>query len=485
MSTPIDNKQFSGFRLSYFSVVKLFDEFTYEIPLNNDKHVTAIIAPNGMGKTLCLRMIDGFFSNRWSIFSETVFESALFRFTNGCEVEVKKSKPSKEDSDDALSHARFEVVISTLGSDDPIVWRPKPDDRRVFTPERYLPFLTRVGSSRWRHDHTGETFNITEILELFGEQLPQSFRSSIYGKKPILLENIITEVHCRLIETQRLLILKERPTNKVYYGHQANSAKSTLAIAQKAETLKAKISKEINDYAALSQSLDRSFPRRVIQQSTDTYVRTSIAIEELKARLQDLDKQRDELTRAGILDAEADQPVALPPGDISTDIASVLQVYADDTQKKLSSLSRILEKINLFKRLIDQRFITKDVTISKKNGIDVTFHGSIVPLEKLSSGEQHQLVLFFELLFEIEGNSLILIDEPELSLHVAWQKKFISDLMEIIKLNRFDVILATHSPQLVGRWNDLVVELGDVDPDDDESEHTAGAGTIDLLEGEF
>lgn len=57
--------------------------------------------------------------------------------------------------------------------------------------------------------------------------------------------------------------------------------------------------------------------------------------------------------------------------------------------------------------------------------------------------------------------------------------------MEIIKLNRFDVILATHSPQLVGRWNDLVVELGDVDPDDDESEQMAGTGTIDLLKDEF
>lgn len=45
----------------------------------------------------------------------------------------------------------------------------------------------------------------------------------------------------------------------------------------------------------------------------------------------------------------------------------------------------------------------------------------------------------------------------------AWQKKFVSDLNRIIELNQFDVILATHSPQLVSRWNDLVVELGDVD----------------------
>lgn len=100
----------------------------------------------------------------------------------------------------------------------------------------------------------------------------------------------------------------------------------------------------------------------------------------------------------------------------------------------------------------------KDVGFAVKRGSEIT-----VPLEKLSSGEQHQLVLFFELLFELQKNALILIDEPELSLHVAWQKKFIPDLQRIIALNQFDVLLATHSPQLIGRWEDLVVELGDVD----------------------
>jgi len=34
--------------------------------------------------------------------------------------------------------------------------------------------------------------------------------------------------------------------------------------------------------------------------------------------------------------------------------------------------------------------------------------------------------------------------------------------MSIINLNHFDVVLATHSPQLIGRWENIVVELGDV-----------------------
>ncbi|MBK8232979.1 MAG: ATP-binding protein [Candidatus Eisenbacteria bacterium] len=74
-------------------------------------------------------------------------------------------------------------------------------------------------------------------------------------------------------------------------------------------------------------------------------------------------------------------------------------------------------------------------------------------------GEQHELVLLYDLLFRVRPNTLVLIDEPELSLHVTWQKTFLSDLLEIVEATGFDVVLATHSPFIVGDRNDLLVEL--------------------------
>ena len=77
----------------------------------------------------------------------------------------------------------------------------------------------------------------------------------------------------------------------------------------------------------------------------------------------------------------------------------------------------------------------------------------------LSSGEQHELVILYELIFRTAPDSLVLIDEPELSLHVAWQAQFVPDLERMAKLTGFRSILATHSPEIVGdRW-DLTVEL--------------------------
>lgn len=166
---------------------------------------------------------------------------------------------------------------------------------------------------------------------------------------------------------------------------------------------------------------------------------------------------------AGILDTDSNEQVELPPGEIDPAIARVLSVYVHDTERKLQTLAALREKVTLFKDLIESRFSGKVVNVSKQNGFTISYRDKTVPLEKLSSGEQHQLVLFFELLFELKNNALILIDEPELSLHVSWQKRFIGDLRRIIDLNIFDVVLATHSPQLIGRWLDLSVDLGGVD----------------------
>ena len=70
----------------------------------------------------------------------------------------------------------------------------------------------------------------------------------------------------------------------------------------------------------------------------------------------------------------------------------------------------------------------------------------------LSSGEQHELVLLYDLLFNVQPGALVLIDEPEISLHVSWQKRFIEDLQRISRLVKFRSVVATHSPQIAGKW---------------------------------
>jgi hypothetical protein len=138
----------------------------------------------------------------------------------------------------------------------------------------------------------------------------------------------------------------------------------------------------------------------------------------------------------------------------------VLSVYVADANQKLAVFDDLSRKLELFKRSMNDRFTYKSMAISPKSGFMFrTQDGADLPATKLSSGEQQEVVLFYELLFKVSPNSLILIDEPELSLHVLWQQDFVKDLGNINRLGEFDVLIATHSPQIIhDRW-DLTVEL--------------------------
>jgi predicted ATPase len=78
---------------------------------------------------------------------------------------------------------------------------------------------------------------------------------------------------------------------------------------------------------------------------------------------------------------------------------------------------------------------------------------------QLSSGEQQILALAFRILFRSQPGTLILIDEPELSLHVLWQATLIDDLSEMGRIRDVTFLLATHSPTLIGDRVELMHSL--------------------------
>ena len=132
---------------------------------------------------------------------------------------------------------------------------------------------------------------------------------------------------------------------------------------------------------------------------------------------------------------------------------------------KLGVFDSLLEKLELFTNILNKRrFTHKTIQIDRDKGFYFkTKKGKELELTQLSSGEQHEVVLLYELIFNAKQNTLILIDEPEISLHVTWQKEFLNDLLRIIEIQHIQVLTATHSPSIInGRW-DLVYKLGEIE----------------------
>ncbi len=67
----------------------------------------------------------------------------------------------------------------------------------------------------------------------------------------------------------------------------------------------------------------------------------------------------------------------------------------------------------------------------------------------MSSGEQQILSLVAKILAHAEQGCLVLIDEPEISLHVAWQRVLPNVFSAVAKRFQCFILVATHSPMIV------------------------------------
>lgn len=91
---------------------------------------------------------------------------------------------------------------------------------------------------------------------------------------------------------------------------------------------------------------------------------------------------------------------------------------------------------------------------------DVIFRqGShILGLTDLSSGEKQLLIILFRLFLMEKNGYVILMDEPELSLHIEWQQQLIDKMLQVNPNGQF--IIATHSPSIFGKgWMNRLVRM--------------------------
>ena len=137
-------------------------------------------------------------------------------------------------------------------------------------------------------------------------------------------------------------------------------------------------------------------------------------------------------------------------------------MYLDDAEAKLEPLVDVLARIEMLEAFVNDRLLNKTLEVNDEEGLVVKRRsdGESIALDSLSSGEQHEIILLVDMLFNVDEGSVVLIDEPEISLHVAWQLEFIPMVAKIAELIGFVFIVATHSPQIINGEMKSAVRLG-------------------------
>ena len=145
--------------------------------------------------------------------------------------------------------------------------------------------------------------------------------------------------------------------------------------------------------------------------------------------------------------------------------SAFLKTYIETIERAFADAEDFVAKLVTFSDTItDYGFADKDMEIHPGYGYRFRMKNddkTILLPERLSSGEQHILILTYELIFKAQDDSLVLIDEPEMSFHMIWQLEFLKAIKKImmIRHSRIQCIVATHSPQIFdSRW-DMTVDL--------------------------
>lgn len=440
----------NNFRISSFSINGLFGTFNHSVFLKDDG-ITIIIGKNGIGKTYFLNAIDNFFSLKWEFFIDLEFDSIEFVLNDGSRWTVNKverdDKLLFEINESGKKEESFEFDLTILENiSKRSYYSPSDINQKAIEISKIMPTINKISYNRFLDGETGLQYSRTELIEEFGNQIVQRRVYSPIEKEKITgkIAKIIDANKTEFVETQRI------------YNIEDGELATRENITYYAKELVRMINETEKEYNEVSVKLDSNFVFDLVNYSQNNPVDEHSILN----RYNELIEKTQMLSRMGLLSSEENRKAIT--SEQAKESANAIDLYIRNTEEKLKKYDKLKNNVSLFKKIINERFEHKELYIDRDKGFLVkstSVEKRNIPLHKLSSGEKNEFNLFFKLIFLTDKDSIILIDEPEISLHVEWQNAFIQDLQGIIEKNNFRVIIATHSPDVIDdNWaltNDL------------------------------
>ncbi|GHV89307.1 hypothetical protein AGMMS50267_16670 [Spirochaetia bacterium] len=449
--------------LQGLSIKKLFGQFDYDISLVNQDGIIILTGPNGYGKTTVLNIIYNLFVANFNYYQALNFESIAFIFSDNKKIYITKGKPETVHQRliqqiNGVNHETIQTKIfvnihldlqSNNESIDKYTYTHNEESKLLQGMINNLPFPDLAINLIKNQPGIGVEFDQDELREqLQKKAFDIVFPNGQNNGQHRQLRTFLCTQDIRFIKDQRII------KQITLLGGQNNKPQKpeTLfiyTINNFRNDLKNQIAAKQTEAFQKGQQLDNTFPARILKPQK------KLEKDEFDERIQKLAIKQKQLKEYGITTTAP----AIP--EYNTDKSDVLAVYLDDSEKKTMVFDELLGKINLFLKMLNEKqLVNKEIKIDGGNGFSIVTKGKkLIDPALLSSGEQQEIILLYELLFKTQPNTLILIDEPETSLHIMWQKAFVKDLLAITKIRSIAFCFATHSPQIInGRW-DLVTDL--------------------------
>lgn len=430
--------------------------YDYNISFNDD--LTFIYGENGCGKTTILDIVSSIVTGKiYNLFGYD-FDQIILSYKKSKRSKLEHVKIESIGEIYELSHSNSELSETIEIEDVPYsneTYSSRHEDEYIFDRK----FMSRYEFPRFLRESFNYIYlplsrNSQDGIDINEAAAYRRRRSVLYSEKDYINKNYLNN-SLRYIED----IIRNGCM-------QISSAENMISTQFRSNILTSSLKVNNNyDFSRLWNSIRQEVTLSDIEKSRIEYIKTLKSIGEWN---EDTDKQVktffERYREAFEAAADDDFAVSLDLLLMNTEFNRIQQIAAQaqkiekEKEKIRAPITTFLNTVNSFFNVGEDK---KQIFISDVGRItlEATSPQRKLSLYNLSSGEKQIVIIFGCLIFglPVGKNGIYIIDEPEASLHLAWQKNFVESIRRVN--GSIQLIFATHAPEIIGRYSNKAVKL--------------------------
>ncbi|MEG9544940.1 AAA family ATPase [Mannheimia sp. HC-2023] len=416
----------SDYKINSIQILGFWGEYTCKNNFNDD--INIIIGRNGSGKTTFMNILHAALSIDMFELSECEFQEIKIILNNtdsNVAIEILK-KDSDEERIPTITYRinNSEYKLPLPSVDSSIFIRRRMQERYSDLLEEMNKYVKLYSLSVYRNKNNHE----------YERDRNKLYKKGIYSSVDYYLDDLLSQFSKYQLElAQHSQLISEKLQKDVLLSLLDTNKRTSKRI----------ITKE-HERQKLKRTYKRfGFSDKDIDHKIDEYIDTVFTeIEEIEAFKK----------KSGIDDTFEFPSQALITKKI---IDKVIELSSEADSKN----EKIFSNNSLFLEIL-HTFTDKHFELNKGELNFIKNNQESLSLFRLSSGEKQLLILLIETLLQRKNRCIFLADEPEISLHIEWQREIISS---VLALNpNAQIIVATHSPEIAGKHKSKIIKMNDI-----------------------